>query len=73
MVVNNKKILASILLTAISSVSMVAQEQPPQPNPSGGPLPPGAPIDDGLIILFVTAIVYGVYISLKLSKKTKQI
>ena len=76
MVVCNKKILASILLIFMSSVCMVAQESPPEPQTtasSGGPGLPGFPIDDGLIILFVVAIIYGVYISLKFSKKSKQI
>ena len=71
MIVYNKKFLASILLALISIAGAFAQsEEPPRPgNVAHGPLPPGAPIDDGIIILFAVALIYGVYITIKLSKK----
>ena len=71
-----KKITASILLMFIS-ISGIAQvshgggEGPPPPQ--GGPIPVGLPIDDGLIILFVAAFVYGIYMILKYSKKHSQV
>jgi len=46
-------------------------EGPPQPQ--GGPGPPGFPIDDSLIVLFVAAFVYGIYMVLKHSKKHSQV
>ncbi|MBA6153904.1 hypothetical protein H3Z82_14310 [Gelidibacter gilvus] len=39
------------------------------PTPQGGTPPPGLPIDDGLIILLAVALIYGIYIILKHSKK----
>ena len=74
MIVYNKKTLASILFILISFVRTAAQPEqgPPQPRPMNVP-PPGLPIDDGLIILFVVAIIYGIYRILKFSKKPTQI
>lgn len=72
--VYNKKILTSILFLLISYAGMVAQNaELPQPQPMGAPTPPGPlPIDDGLIILVAVAIIYGVYRSLKLAKKSTE-
>ena len=73
MIVYNKKILASILFFLVGFVSLAAQDQePPRPSPMGSPEPPGLPIDNGLIFLFVAAIIFGIYMTLKLSKKSKQ-
>lgn len=71
----NKNIPTAILLMLIS---MTANAQSSlgggsgPPAPQGGTIPPGLPIDDGLIILFVVAFVYGVYIILKHSKKQRE-
>lgn len=76
MIVYNKKILASILFLLIGFVSMAAQREggPPPPVVNSPPNPPGdgLPIDNGLIILFIVAIIFGVYMTLKLSKKPTQ-
>jgi hypothetical protein len=42
------------------------------PPPPGSPPPPGVPIDSNIVILFIVALVYGVYkiYDLKLNKKT---
>lgn len=69
MIVYNKKILASILFILISFVCTAAQDLP-QPAPMS--TPPGLPIDNGLMILFAVAIIFGVYMTLKLSKKPTQ-
>lgn len=65
--IQNKTILASILLVLISFVS-VAQEtsvpQPPAPPP-----PPGLPIDTALPYVLVMAIVFGIVVKVKQSKK----
>jgi len=61
MIIQNKRIFASILFVLISFVCM-AQELPPPPPPT--PPPPGTPIDSGIVILFFLAIVYGVKKSL---------
>lgn len=39
------------------------------PPPQGGTPPPGLPIDDGLILLFALALIYGVYVILKKASK----
>lgn len=72
MIVQNKKILFSLLLifmsiAATAQISAGGGEGPPPP--AGGPGTPGFPIDDGLIVLFAVAFIYGVYRSLKHSKK----
>lgn len=73
MIVYNKKHLASILFILVSFVCSATQhEAPPQPQPMGGPPPPGLPIDNGLILLFVAALIYGIYRILKHSKKPLQ-
>ena len=74
MIVQNKKILTTTFAFFISVVCAVAQNQaPPQPQfATQGTPPPGLPIDDGLIFLFAVALIYGVYIVLRLSKKSTQ-
>ena len=57
--------LVPILIFFIGFTAM-AQEIPPPPMP---PPPPGLPIDNGLIILFIAGLIYGVYKVRQLSKK----
>lgn len=47
--------------------------QGPPPPQGGPPPPPGMPIDNGLMILFVVALIYGVYRIIKHSKKSSQV
>jgi len=56
MIIQDKRILASIVLVLISVVC-VAQEFPPPPGP---PPPPGLPIDGGVLLGAVAALFYGV-------------
>lgn len=57
MIIQDKRILASILFVLISVVC-VAQEFPPPPGP---PSPgPGLPIDGGVLLGAVAALFYGV-------------
>lgn len=72
-----KKITASILLMLISIMG-VAQNSAgggsgPPPPQGGGTPPPGLPIDDGLVVLLVAAVISGVYIILRHSKKHSQV
>lgn len=75
MIVQNKKILTTVFAFFISVVCAVAQDKAP-PQPQGGmtphTTPPGLPIDDGLIFLFAAALMYGVYMVLRLSKNSTQ-
>ncbi|EDP72769.1 hypothetical protein FBALC1_16747 [Flavobacteriales bacterium ALC-1] len=57
---------ASILLFFVGFIS-TAQDGNIPPPPSG-PDPPGAPIDGGIIILFLVALIYGIYKTYKNSK-----
>ncbi len=47
------------MITFIEALNATA---PPMPARPGGPGPPGLPIDNGLIILFIIAIIYGIFI-----------
>jgi hypothetical protein len=67
----SKNILASFLFLIIGLVSMAqGPSGMPTPPPPGPPPPPGLPIDDGIIPLFVIALIYGVY---KLNKIRKEL
>jgi ABC-type antimicrobial peptide transport system permease subunit len=77
MEIQNKKILALILFVFVS-ITCNAQDfggggGMPQPLPAGAPPPPGMPIDEGLIVLFIIAVIYGIYISFKILKKKTQV
>jgi len=63
MIIQNKRIFASILFVLIGFVCMAQGigDAPPPPRP---PPPPGLQIDNGLILLFIIAIFYGVKKSL---------
>ncbi|MBJ7879543.1 PID-CTERM protein-sorting domain-containing protein [Gelidibacter salicanalis] len=73
MIVHNKKNIATTLALCISVINAFAYiQEPPMPEArdGGGPPPPvGVPIDNGILILFAVAIIYGVYKILKRSKK----
>ena len=58
-----KKIIAPVLFVLVTFKSFAQEPPPPGPPP-----PVGLPIDSGLIILMVVAVIYGVYIVLKLNK-----
>ncbi|MBT8288834.1 MAG: hypothetical protein KJO00_12515 [Bacteroidia bacterium] len=64
MKINTKMILASILFSLISMLSL-AQGNPPPPMP---PPPPGLPIDGPLVIAVILALIYGVYKTIVLNK-----
>jgi len=50
------KKLASLLLLLLFPLTMIAQGPPPPPPP----LPPGLPIDGGLLFLLIAGMAYGV-------------
>jgi hypothetical protein len=61
-----KYMIASILCFFTSLMALAQGDTPPPPTP---PPPPGLPIDRGILILFVIALVYGVYKTYSISKK----
>lgn len=71
MKIQSKRTLSTIFVFLIFVVCAVAQG-PPVPPIGGDPDPPYTPIDDGLILLFAAALIYGVYRIVMLSKKQAQ-
>ncbi|MUU79162.1 hypothetical protein GN138_11955 [Winogradskyella sp. HL2-2] len=59
--------LASVLVFFVAFASMAQGETPPPPAP---PPPPGLPIDTGIIVLFIVALIYGAYKIYNMPKKT---
>jgi ABC-type antimicrobial peptide transport system permease subunit len=64
--IQNKNMFASIVSFFIGFVSLAQGSTPPPPMP---PPPPGLPIDGGLLILFVVALLFGCYKAYKISRK----
>ena len=62
----NKNIFASILFFFVGFASMAQGATPPPPMP---PPPPGLPIDGGVVVLFVVALIFGIYKSNKIAKR----
>ncbi|RZJ73788.1 hypothetical protein [Flavobacterium sp.] len=50
--------LAAVMVTGIS---LAAPNNPPPPSPGPGPVPPGLPIDNGILVLAVAASVLAFY------------
>ena len=59
------------MITFIQTI--ILSKIPPVPNGPGGPLPPGVPIDDGIIFLFVAAIIFGTYIHYRRNKEKENV
>lgn len=75
MIVRNKKFLVSTSLFFLGAVCAFAQREAPPRPPMGvhSPPPPGLPIDTDLVFLFSLALIYGIYITFKLSKKASKL
>jgi hypothetical protein len=58
--------LALIFFSFIGFMSAAQTGTPPPPMP---PPPPGLPIDSSIIVLFILALVYGIYKVQNLSKQ----
>ena len=56
--------IITILVVLFSVQGVFAQDVPPPPPPSA-PVPPGLPIDGGLVLLFFVALISGYYLSKK--------
>ena len=59
MMIQNKRIIASILFVLISFVCVAQVGGGPAPPPPAPPPPPGAPIDGGLLVGVFVALFYG--------------
>lgn len=59
--------LVVVVFFLLGFISSAQNGTPPPPMP---PPPPGLPIDNGIVILFFVALVYGIYKIRRLSKKT---
>ncbi len=67
MKIQNKNIYASIFFVLIGFVCEAQIDgTPPPPTP---PPPPGLPIDSWIIVPFIVALAYGIYINIKISRK----
>lgn len=67
MIIQNKRIFASILFVLISFVC--AAQSIPEPPVPGPPPPPGLPIDGGILVGVVFAMLYGGKKLLSLNKR----
>jgi hypothetical protein len=67
-VVSKFLILVVFLLGILDAFSAPG---PPMPNGKKPPPPPGLPIDENLIVLFLIAILFGIYIIYNHKLKTK--
>jgi len=63
MIIQNKRIFASILFVLISFVCVAQGGDPPPPQP---PPPPGLSIDSKLLLVFFVALFYGIKKTLSL-------
>ena len=62
MIIQNRRIFASILFILISFVCVAQGNVPPPPAP---PPPPGLPIDGGVISVLVLGAIYGIRKAIK--------
>jgi hypothetical protein len=62
MIIQNKRIFASVLFVLISFVSIAQGSSPPPPTP---PPPPGLPIDGGLLLLLLIGLLLGAFYLIK--------
>jgi hypothetical protein len=58
------------LLVFLTALSTYAQQDPPPP-PQPDIVPPGLPIDGGVALLFLVAILYGIYSLRKFNLQSK--
>lgn len=66
---NSKFFYVFIYLLGIAKV--FAGPEPPAPTAKKPPPPPGLDVDNGIVFLFLLAIIFGVYIIYKFQSKQK--
>ena len=71
------KILFSLTLFLFCAVDVIAKATPPAPSRTGKaaaeppPPPPGLSIDQGVVVLVIVALLYGIYCIYSFRKKVK--
>lgn len=60
-----------IMISLLGAMHTIAAPHPPNPGARKPPPPPGLPIDDGIYIVFILALLYGIYIIYNHQLKTK--
>lgn len=60
-----------VIISMLSVLNLYSAPNPPMPGGRKPPPPPGLPIDDGLYIVFIIALLYGSYIIYNYQFKTK--
>jgi hypothetical protein len=60
-----------IIISFLGVTHAIAAPHPPNPGGKKPPPPPGLPIDDGIYIVFILALLYGIYIIYNNKLKTK--
>ena len=56
-----KKITLIIIAIYMLPHFIFAEPAPPAPAPQGAPPPPGTPVDEGILLLLVISLVFGIY------------
>lgn len=60
-----------LIITLFGVIDAFAAPSPPMPGAKKPPPPPGLPIDDNILVLFVIAMLFGIYIICRYQLKTK--
>lgn len=68
---NITKKLFNIVFSLLCVLNAYAAPHPPMPGGKRPPPPPGLPIDEGFYLLFILALLYGIYIIYNYQLKTK--
>jgi hypothetical protein len=68
---NISKKFFNLIISLLCVLNTYAIPKPPMPGGKRPPPPPGLPIDDGLYLVFIIALLYGIYIIYNHLLKTK--
>ena len=60
-----------VTISLLGVLEAIAVPHPPNPGGKKPPPPPGLPIDDSIYVVFILALLYGIYIIYNHQLKTK--